>query len=373
MRIAIIGDSLFLFREVYVELNLDKMPVVKVAKMKIKMYVIILLFFFFFIIGIVVLFVVNSVDINNDGTHHLREEEIEEFTDIYIGNGIAPEVLRYKNYFEKYAKKYLIPEHVDVLMAMTMQESGGRLLDVMQSSESIGLPPNSITDPELSIDLGTKYFSQVMKEADGEVKLSLQSYNFGSGFITYANERGGYSKEVAIDFSNMMAERTGWSRYGDINYVDNVMRYLEEDGSPINVRGDWALPLKEIRITSNFGPRTHPITGELDSFHGGVDFGCTPRDNIMAVKSGKVVEAIHSNAGYGNYVTLQHADNEFSRYAHMSLLNVSLADNVSQGQAVGKCGTTGSSTGNHLHLEHLTELGQAHQDKIDPLKTLGLD
>ncbi len=57
----------------------------------------------------------------------------------------------------------------------------------------------------------------------------------------------------------------------------------------------------------------------------------------------------------------------------MSLLNVSLGDNVSQGQAVGKCGTTGSSTGNHLHLEHLTELGQAHQDKIDPLKTLGLD
>ncbi|WP_161493067.1 lysozyme family protein [Oceanobacillus sp. FSL K6-2867] len=355
-------------------MNTDKIPGLKVAKLKIKIYLIIFLFFFFFIIGVVVLFVVNSVDTSSDGMHHLREEENEEYTDFYISNGIAPEVLRYKPYFEKYAKKYFISQHVDVLMAMTMQESGGRVLDVMQSSESIGLPPNSITDPEVSIDVGTKYFAQVMKNAEGGVKLSLQSYNFGSGFISYANERGGYSKKVAIDFSNMMAKKMGWSRYGDVNYVDNVMRYLEEDNSvPINARGDWALPLNEIRITSKFGPRTHPITGELESFHGGLDFGCTPRDNIMAVKDGKVVEAIHGNTGYGNYVTLQHANNEFSRYAHMSLLNVSLGDNVSQGQAVGKCGTTGSSTGNHLHLEHLTELGQAHQDKIDPLKTLGLD
>ncbi|MCG5105364.1 lysozyme family protein [Oceanobacillus alkalisoli] len=352
---------------------MDKIPAVKMAKLKIKIYLILFLLFFFFIIGVVVLFVVNSVD-NSDGLHHFREEENEEDTDFYIGNGIAPEVLRYKPYFEKYAKKYFISQHVDVLMAVTMQESGGRLLDVMQSSESIGLPPNSITDPELSIDVGTKYFSQVMKDAEGEVKLSLQSYNFGSGFINYALERGGYSKRVAFDFSQMMAEKMGWSRYGDVNYVDNVMRYLEEDDSvPINVRGAWALPLKEIRITSRFGPRTHPITGELESFHGGADFGCTPRDNIMAVKDGEVVEAIHGNTGYGNYVTLQHGNKEFSRYAHMSLLNVSPGDSVSQGQAVGKCGTTGSSTGNHLHLEHLTELGQAHQDKVDPLKTLGLE
>lgn len=351
-------------------MKIDNIPAVKVAKMKIKIYVMVLLFFFFFIVGIVVLFVVNSVT-TGDGMQHLREEEND--TDFYIGNGIAPEVLRYKPYFEKYAKKYFISQHVDVLMAMAMQESGGRVLDVMQSSESIGLPPNSITDPELSIEIGTEYFSQVMKHAGGKLKLSLQAYNFGSGFINYANKRGGYSKKVAIDFSTMMANRMGWSRYGDVNYVDNVMRYLEQDDSvPIVSNGDWALPLKEIRITSGFGGRVDPITGK-SSFHGGLDFGCTPRDNIMAVKKGKVVEAIHGNTGYGNYVTLKHANNEFSRYAHMSLINVSLGDNVRQGQAVGKCGTTGASTGNHLHLEHLTQLGQAHQNKINPLKTLGLD
>ena len=345
--------------------------------MKIKIYVIIVLFFFLFIIGIVLLFVINSVSISDGEIDHLTKEEDEETVGSdYITAGIAPEVTRYEDYFEKYAKEYGIEEHADIVMAMAMQESGGRYLDVMQSSESLGMPVNSLTDPEKSIEQGVKYFSQVLEQADGDVELALQSYNMGSGFIDYVEEHnnGKYSKEMAVRFSNMMASRVGWSRYGDANYVDNVMRYLKKDDSvPVNGSGDWALPLKEILITSEFGARKNPITGETESFHGGVDFGCTPHDNIMAVKKGEVVEALHSNVGYGNYVILKHADNEFSRYAHMSSLNVSVGDKVSQGGSVGKCGTTGSSTGNHLHLEHMTELRQAHSDKIDPKKTLGLD
>lgn len=197
----------------------------------------------------------------------------------------------------------------------------------------------------------------------------------GSGFINYVDEHndGEYSKEMAKQFSDEMAGKMGWSRYGDINYVDNVMRYLEKDESVLAAKdGEWALPLDEIRTTSEFGMRTHPVTGETESFHGGLDFACTPEDDIMAVKDGEVVEAIHSNVGYGNYVTVQHSENEFSRYAHMTSLSVSVGDSVSQGDSLGKCGTTGSSTGNHLHLEHMTELGQAHPNKTDPRETLGL-
>ena len=305
-----------------------------------------------------------------------EEEEPEPVSGAYIVSGIADEVTRYDKYFRKYARKYGIEEHTAIVMAMAMQESGGRYLDVMQSSESLGLPVNTLTDPEKSIEQGVKYFSQNLEQAGGDVELALQAYNMGSGFINYVDEHnnGKYSKEMAVQFSNMMAQKMGWSRYGDVNYVDNVMRYLERDDSvPVNSNGNWALPLKEIRITSGFGWRTHPVTGEPDTFHGGLDFGCTPVDDILAVKSGKVVEAIHSNVGYGNYVTVQHSENEFSRYAHMTSLNVSVGNRVSQGQPLGKCGTTGSSTGNHLHLEHMTKLGQAHPDKIDPKKTLGLD
>lgn len=145
----------------------------------------------------------------------------------FIGSSeVSPAVMRYEPLVTKYAKQYGVEQYVPLLLAKIQQESGGMLPDVMQSSESIGLPPNSITNPETSIDVGIRYFAGIIKQANGDVKLALQSYNFGSGFIPYAAARGGYSKENAIAFSNMMAAKMGWNRYGDVNYVDNVMRYL---------------------------------------------------------------------------------------------------------------------------------------------------
>ncbi|MBT2710530.1 bifunctional lytic transglycosylase/C40 family peptidase [Bacillus sp. ISL-47] len=145
---------------------------------------------------------------------------------------VSAEVLRYEPLIRKYAEKYGIGEYVGLIMAVIQQESGGRHLDVMQSSESIGLSPGAITDPEYSIQIGVRYFAEVMKQAKGDIHLALQAYNFGNGFIEYALERGGYSKEAAIEFSNLMAAKTGWPRYGDVNYVNNVLRYYySEDGS----------------------------------------------------------------------------------------------------------------------------------------------
>ncbi|MEH6949118.1 bifunctional lytic transglycosylase/C40 family peptidase [Bacillus sp. JJ634] len=163
--------------------------------------------------------------------------QIESTTDDIMGGGggeanVSPEVLRYKPLLEKYAEMYGVEQYVSLLLAKMQQESGGRLPDVMQSSESIGLPPNTITDPEYSIEVGVRYFAKVLKNADGDIKLTLQSYNFGDGFIPFAESRGGYSKEVAVQFSNMMANKLGWRRYGDINYVENVMRYYKPAENP---------------------------------------------------------------------------------------------------------------------------------------------
>lgn len=101
---------------------------------------------------------------------------------------ISQDVERYRPLFEKYAEKYDLTKHIDVIMALVMQESGGRHLDVMQSSESIGLPPNTITDPEVSIDVGMKHFKSVLDKAGGDIKLTLQAYNYGRGFIDYVKK-----------------------------------------------------------------------------------------------------------------------------------------------------------------------------------------
>ncbi|NCT39849.1 transglycosylase SLT domain-containing protein [Bacillus sp. EB93] len=90
---------------------------------------------------------------------------------------VSSEVIRYEPLIRKYAEQNGVGEYVGLIMAMIQQESGGRELDVMQSSESIGLPPGAITDPEYSIKVGVKHFAEVMKQAKGDVNLALQSYN----------------------------------------------------------------------------------------------------------------------------------------------------------------------------------------------------
>lgn len=268
---------------------------------------------------------------------------------------VSPLVLRYEPLVTKYAKKYGVESYVQLLLAKIQQESGGRLPDVMQSSESLGLPPNTITDPEQSIDAGVKYFAQILKSAKGDVKLALQSYNFGGGFIDYANKRGGYSKEVAAEFAAMMADKLGWTRYGDVNYVDNVLRYLYGAGPEnVNAKG-FSMPISGSKVTSQFGARIDPISGAV-SYHNGTDFSCKKGQAIYAVKPGTVDRAGWENPsnhsqGFGQRVYVNHGGNQITVYAHLSKINVKEGQKITQGQMVGGCGTTGYSTGNHLHLE----------------------
>lgn len=300
----------------------------------------------------------------------LPQQDQVEFGGIGGTAAVSPLVMRYEPLVRQYAEKYGVGGYIPLLLAKMMQESGGRIPDVMQSSESLGLPRNTITDPEYSIDVGIQYFAKVLKNAKGDVKLALQSYNFGEGFIPYALARGGYSKETAIAFSNMMAARNGWSRYGDINYVDNVLRYVNgfSSGSvgPVNSYG-FVKPINpSMAITSGFGLRIHPITG-IAKPHEGIDFSCGKQAiPIYAAKSGVVTKSGWQNpsnhkAGYGQRIYINHGGNVETIYAHLSKLLVSEGQSVTQGQQIGTCGTTGSSTGMHLHFEL-----SINGSKVDP-------
>ncbi|HLR66538.1 lysozyme family protein [Virgibacillus alimentarius] len=154
---------------------------------------------------------------------------------------ISDEVKKYQPLVEKYAKKYHVSSYIDVILAMMMQESGGKGNDPMQSSESYCGEVGCIDDPEHSIKQGVYYFSQVLEKADGDVKLAVQSYNFGKGFIDYVkNQSGEYSQQEAINFSKQMYDKDRETYtcyreeakrynacYGDIYYVRDVMAYRE--------------------------------------------------------------------------------------------------------------------------------------------------
>lgn len=113
----------------------------------------------------------------------------------YGGVNVSAEVLAHKPMVEKYAKEYGVEEYVNILLAIIQVESGGTAEDVMQSSESLGLPPNSLSTEE-SIKQGVKYFSELLASSERlsvDLESVIQSYNYGGGFLGYVANRGNKS------------------------------------------------------------------------------------------------------------------------------------------------------------------------------------
>ena len=110
----------------------------------------------------------------------------------------------------------------------------------------------------------------------------------------------------------------------------------------------WPYPQNNY-VSSGYGMRFHPIFQE-NRMHYGVDIGGSTGQNIVAIAGGTVSVAT-TNSSYGNYVMINHGNGTASLYAHMNSLAVSAGDTVTQGQVIGYCGSTGWSTGPHLHFE----------------------
>ena len=101
--------------------------------------------------------------------------------------------------------------------------------------------------------------------------------------------------------------------------------------------------------TSPYGYRYHPISGTY-TFHSGVDLAAAGGTPIYASKSGTVTTAAYAQYSWGNYVVINHGDGYSTLYAHMRYYAVSVGEHVNQGDVIGYVGTTGNSTGNHLHF-----------------------
>ena len=150
---------------------------------------------------------------------------------------LSEEVLAYTSVIQQYASQYGIPEYVSAIQAIMMQESGGKGTDPMQCSESpyntrFSHSPGSITDPNYSIEVGVQTFADCISQAGcsspqdlDKLKLAWQGYNYGNGYIGWALQRGGYTEDNALQFSQQQAASHGWSSYGDPQYVPHVMRY----------------------------------------------------------------------------------------------------------------------------------------------------
>ena len=133
---------------------------------------------------------------------------------------------------------------------------------------------------------------------------------------------------------------------------------------PVSSTGfQWPLPASNLKLTSAFGYRIHPVT-HVPHSHTGIDVSATTGTPITAAKSGQVIiseKGTGSTWSYGEYVVIDHGDGTTTLYAHMSYRAASEGQIVTQGQYIGDVGATGNVTGPHLHFE-VRKNGQ----RVDP-------
>lgn len=115
------------------------------------------------------------------------------------------------------------------------------------------------------------------------------------------------------------------------------------------VETNYNWPVANTSISSYYGART--MNG-VTKTHTGIDIPCPLESNIEAVDNGTVIFAGWSG-GYGYYIRIDHGSEIISAYAHLQSINVQIGDNITKGQVIGKSGSTGNSTGPHLHLEYI--------------------
>lgn len=281
---------------------------------------------------------------------------------------VSLEVEAYTPVIKKYADEYGIPQYTELVKAVMMQESGGKGSDPMQASEcryntKYPKKPNGIKDPEYSIRCGVHYLSDNLDAAKAKspvdmdrIKLALQGYNYGSGYIPWAIRKyGGYSYAGAIEFSEEQAEKNGWDSYGDPNYVEHVLRYYPYGNYSYDVintgPGKLGLPIQGMKrgnISSHFGPRSSP-GGFGSTYHQGLDIAFQMGTKVLACEDGTVISAGYMG-GLGNCIIIDHGNNLQTVYGHLSEIKVKEGQKVVRGQYIGNVGSTGNSTGPHLHL-----------------------
>lgn len=137
---------------------------------------------------------------------------------------------------------------------------------------------------------------------------------------------------------------------------------INADESAVNHEVSFQRPLSG-RISSSFGTRFHPVD-RTTKFHGGVDIAVPNGTQVSAAAEGTVFFA-GRKGGYGNLVVIDHPDGRQTRYAHLASIAVSAGDEVGKGQPIALSGSTGKSTGPHLHFE-MRENGKA----VDPMRIL---
>jgi TP901 family phage tail tape measure protein len=272
------------------------------------------------------------------------------------------------------------------LAAISGQESGGNYGAVNKDSGALGkyqVMPNNVgpwARKYLGVDMTPSQFL-----GDPALQERLVRAVLGSYYSQYG-PRGAaaawYSGDPKLDMDTR--SQNGYPSIKD--YVDSIMKKMGSvqpgaDGyqglglginmaqySGGSVGGGWQRPAGG-SVTSEYGMRVNPVTG-VYRLHAGTDIGAGMGAPIYAARAGRVVSA-GMTSGYGNYTIIDHGNGIRTAYAHQSKLLVSPGQMVNGGQKIGLVGSTGNSTGPHLHFEYMKNGERLNPRQIMPSLNVG--
>ena len=176
-------------------------------------------------------------------------------------------------------------------------------------------------------------FIKMLLDAMPEPEDSTVSGGFGGGV---------WRDMLHQEYADRAAKQQGFG------IAEAIVRQMS-DRQPVAPAEPLTPIVGDLRRTSAFGPRVHPITG-VHHHHAGVDYGAPTGTPVRSVLDAQVVFA-GPKGGYGQLVELRHLDGTTTRYAHLDRIDVAVGQQLTRGELLGTVGSTGQSTGPHLHFE----------------------
>lgn len=254
------------------------------------------------------------------------------FIDIKIDNVHHIEISRQGDSFV--VKDFFIP-----LVKKIKMTKATIINSFMNTAKSMGVSTNNV----LEIINAYSYqidFQRQIKSGDTVTFITEQ-------FFT---EDGKFSHSGQVIFASMSLSGKDYNIYKYSPNIDEAPQYFSEDGNSVK-RNLLKTPMNVARISSHFGNRKHPIQG-YTKMHRGVDFAAPVGTPIYSAGDGVITE-LGWKSGYGKFVLVKHSSTLSTAYAHASRFakNLKIGSRIKQGQVIAYVGTTGNSTGPHLHYE----------------------
>ena len=255
-------------------------------------------------------------------------------------------VLFKANSFSEFLDRLSMIDEIAAADQRRLEELNEAAVAVKTAKEGLESEKTALEDSKKELEESSKKLEESQKESDALLKQLIAT---GEEYQKLLDEAERKESETASTIDKL---EYAYDAAKDREYREWLAQQKPTPGGPGSNVVDgvtWLMPIKYTRFSSPFGWRIHPIYGDW-RFHYGVDLSAPQGTPIYASRGGQVTTTAYEAGGAGYYVSINHLDGFATRYLHMTHYIVSPGQYVAAGQVIGYCGSTGGSTGPHLHF-----------------------